>query len=149
MLPSMKFQKFQFNYFLKFLQDYINLANCTSSSKIFFLKIQNGQKIQYMADFLHKNSWFFGSGTAEWNVLIFGYVILLALFYCKKLWPVLKNQNGVYIQVGIENVYIYHPLFSKIKFLSVFAVFLLFFYILGKNRTFFSKIRPSWIWAPF
>jgi hypothetical protein len=37
-----------------------------------------------MADFLHKNSWFFGSGTAGWYVLIFGYVILFLLFYFKK-----------------------------------------------------------------
>jgi hypothetical protein len=28
-----------------------------------------------MADFLHKSPWFFGSGTAWWNVLVFGYDI--------------------------------------------------------------------------
>jgi hypothetical protein len=32
-----------------------------------------------MADFLHTNSCFFGSGTDEWNILIFGYVILLTV----------------------------------------------------------------------
>jgi hypothetical protein len=35
-----------------------------------------------MADFLHKNSLIFGSGTAEWNLFIFGYDILLTLFNC-------------------------------------------------------------------
>jgi hypothetical protein len=35
-----------------------------------------------IADFLHKNSWF--SGSEMWNVLMFGNVILLTLFYCKK-----------------------------------------------------------------
>jgi hypothetical protein len=37
-----------------------------------------------IADFLHKNSGFFGSENAERNVLIFGYVILLPLFYPSK-----------------------------------------------------------------
>jgi hypothetical protein len=36
-----------------------------------------------MVDFLHKNSWFFGSGTAELNVLVFGYYILPTLFNYK------------------------------------------------------------------
>jgi hypothetical protein len=37
-----------------------------------------------MADFLHKNSWFFGSGTTEENVLVFGYPIFQILYnrYC-------------------------------------------------------------------
>jgi hypothetical protein len=35
-----------------------------------------------IADFFaQKFSWFFGSGTAEWNVLIFG-CVKVALFYC-------------------------------------------------------------------
>jgi hypothetical protein len=42
------------------------------------------------------------------------------------LLPVLKNQNGVYIQDGVENVYIYHPIFSKMIFLSVFLLFFIF-----------------------
>jgi hypothetical protein len=37
-----------------------------------------------MADFLHKISWFFGSETAEWNILMFEYDILLILFCSKK-----------------------------------------------------------------
>jgi hypothetical protein len=48
----------------------------------------------------------------------------------KNLLPVLKIQNGVYIQDGVKNVYIYNPIFSKMIFLSIF---LLFFYILCKN----------------
>jgi hypothetical protein len=41
----------KFNYFFKFLQAYLNLANISTFKKI--LKIQNGLN---MADFLHKNS---------------------------------------------------------------------------------------------
>jgi hypothetical protein len=52
------------------------LAYCSSLKKNSF-KIQNGWKIQYGR--------FFGNGTAGWNVLIFGYVIVLAMMYCKKL----------------------------------------------------------------
>jgi uncharacterized membrane protein len=51
--------------------------------------------------------------------------------------PVLKNQNGVYIQDGVKNVYIFQPIFSKVIFLPIF---LLFFYILGKNKTFMEKL---------
>jgi hypothetical protein len=41
----------------------------------------------------------------------------------KKLLPVLKNQNGVTNQDGVENIYIYHPTFSKTIFLSGFLIF--------------------------
>jgi hypothetical protein len=127
----LSFKACKVNYFLIFLQDCLNLPNCSSYTKKNF----------NMADFLLKNPWFFGSGTAGWNVLIFGYVILLALFYCKKnLLPLLKNQNEVYIQDGVENVYIFHPIFSKMIFL---LIFLLFFYILGKNKTFMENLF-SW-----
>jgi hypothetical protein len=35
-----------------------------------------------------------------------------------------KAQNGGYIQDGVENVYIFHPIFSKMIFLSVcFSLF--------------------------
>jgi hypothetical protein len=82
----LSFKTCKFNYFFKFLQDYLNLANCSSFSWIFFFffKFKMAKKF-VMADFLHKNSWFFGSGTAEWNVPIFGYVLQLVLFYCKKI----------------------------------------------------------------
>jgi hypothetical protein len=50
---------------------------------------------------------------------------------------VVKNQNGGYIQDGVENVYIFHPIFSKIKFWSIF---LLFLFTLSKNKTFIEEI---------
>jgi uncharacterized integral membrane protein len=68
---------------------------------------------------LHKKSWFFGNRTAEWNVLIIGYIILVIL-------PVVKIQNGGCIQDGIENVYIIHTIFSKI-------IFYYFFYFSAQN----------------
>jgi hypothetical protein len=42
-----------FNYFLKFLQDCLNLAS-SFTKKIFFLKIQNVRKIQYGRFFAQK-----------------------------------------------------------------------------------------------
>jgi hypothetical protein len=51
----------------------------------------------------------------------------------EKLLPVLKNQNGVTMQDGVKNVYIYHPIFSKMIFLSIFL-----FYI------FWVKIKILW-----
>jgi hypothetical protein len=42
--------------------------------------------------------------------------------------PALKNQKGVTIQDGVENVYIYHPIFLKMIFLFVL------FNILDKNK---------------
>jgi hypothetical protein len=46
----------------------------------------------------------------------------------KNLLPILKNQNGVYLrrrrnQDSVENVYIFHPIFSKMIFLSIFLYF--------------------------
>jgi hypothetical protein len=49
----------------------------------------------------------------------------------------MKNKNGVYIQDGVKNVYIFHPIFSKMLF---FSIFLLFSNILGKNKTFKQKL---------
>jgi hypothetical protein len=80
-----------------------------------------------MADFLHKNSWFFGSGTAEWNVLIFGYVMLPVLFYLKKLLPVVTTQNGDYIQDGVEIAYIFHQIISKMIICPFFLWFFQYF----------------------
>jgi hypothetical protein len=44
-----------------------------------------------------------------------------------------KIQNDGYIQDGVENVYIFHPIFSKMIILSIFLT-------LGKNKTFLEKI---------
>jgi hypothetical protein len=54
----------------------------------------------------------------------------------KKLLPVLKNQNGVTIQDGVENVYIYHPIFSKM----IFCQFSFFLFTLSENKIFIVKI---------
>jgi hypothetical protein len=70
-----------------------------------------------MADFLHKISWYFGSGTAEWNELIFGCIIL---FYIAKSLLQMKIQNGGYIQDGVEIFYVFHQIFSKILFFQYF-----------------------------
>jgi hypothetical protein len=51
------------------------------------------------------------------------------------LLPVLKNQNGVTIQDGVENVY--HPIFLKMIFCPFFFGF---FNLLGKNKTFMEKL---------
>jgi hypothetical protein len=45
-------------------------------------------------------------------------------YIVKNLLPVVKNLNGGYIQDGVENVYIFHPIFSKMIFLSNFLLFL-------------------------
>jgi hypothetical protein len=51
-------------------------------------------EILNMADFLHKNLWFFGSGPAWWNDLNFWYVICLMLFYIKKFVASRENSKG-------------------------------------------------------
>jgi hypothetical protein len=48
-----------------------------------------------------------------------------------------KNQNGGYIQDGVENIYIFHTIFSKMICL---CIFLLFLFILGKNKTSMEKL---------
>jgi hypothetical protein len=53
------------------------------------------------------------------------------MFYCKKIVASHENQDGD------DNVYIFHPIFSKMIFLFIF---LLFFYILSKNKTFMEKL---------
>jgi hypothetical protein len=53
----------------------------------------------------------------------------------------MKNQNGVIIQDGVENVQICHSIFSKMIFLSVFFCFFYFCKnILGKNKVFMEKL---------
>jgi hypothetical protein len=51
-----------------------------------------------------------------------------------------KVQNGGWIQDGVENVYIFHRIFSKMIFLSIF---LLFLFILDKNKIFMEKLFSS------
>jgi hypothetical protein len=53
-----------------------------------------------------------------------------------------KVQNGGCIQDGVENVYIFHPIFLKLIFVSIF---LLFLFILRKNKTFMEKL----LWKNF
>jgi hypothetical protein len=59
----------------------------------------------------------------------------------------MKNLNGVYIQDGIENVYIFHPIFSKMIFLSIFFLFFLIFCVKIKLlwKNFFLKIQNDGI----
>jgi hypothetical protein len=56
------------------------------------------------------------------------------------LLSVLKNQNDIYIQDGVENVYIFLAICSKMIFLPIF---LWFFYILDKNKTFMEILENS------
>jgi hypothetical protein len=68
-----------------------------------------------------------GSGIAKENVLNFGYVIFLTLFYCKKkLLPVVKIQNRDFILDGVEIVYIFQPIFSKMIITQFFYSFIYF-----------------------
>jgi hypothetical protein len=61
----LSFETCKFDYSLKFLQDNLNLANFSSSSKkILFSKIRNGRKIQYGRFFAQKFM-IFGSRTTE------------------------------------------------------------------------------------
>jgi hypothetical protein len=61
----------------------------------------------------------------------------------KKWLPVLKNQNGITIQDGVENVLIYHPIFAKMMFLFVFLWFFFIFWVKNKFswKNFFLKIQ--------
>jgi hypothetical protein len=47
--------------------------------------------------------------------------------------PVVKIQHDGHIQDGVENVYIFHPIFSKMIILSIFLTF-------GINKTFLVKL---------
>jgi hypothetical protein len=58
---------------------------------------------------------------------------------CGYTLPVVKIGNGGCIQDGVENVYIFHPIFSKMIFWSVF---LLFLFTLGQNKIFMEKLLP-------
>jgi hypothetical protein len=78
-------------------------------------------------DVFQKNSRFYYSTTAKWNV-----------FYDKIfITPVVKIQNGGCIQDDVDNFYIYHAIFSNTIFLWIFLLFLFTF---GENNT-FMEIR--------
>jgi hypothetical protein len=84
-----------------------------------------------MADFIHKNSWFFGSGTAEWNVLMLGYDIVLALLHCKKFVPSpVKSKWRLYSRWRLEFLYFSPNIFKN----DILVHFSLIFYILGKIK---------------
>jgi hypothetical protein len=84
-----------------------------------------------IADFLHKNSLFFGS------------VIFLTLFYCKK-FVASRESLKWRLSSRLRRRWLYfHPIFSKIIFLSSFFLFL---FILGKSRTFKEKLFVKWIY---
>jgi hypothetical protein len=75
----LSFKTCKYNYFLKFLQDCLNFANyCSSFKNFFFPKNSNWSKNSIWQNFCTKIHDF------ERIVLIFGYVILIVLFYCKK-----------------------------------------------------------------
>jgi hypothetical protein len=50
---------------------------------------------------------------------------------------VIKDENDGYIQDGFNNDYIFHLIFSKMIFLSIF---LLFLFTLSKNKTFIEIV---------
>jgi hypothetical protein len=64
----------------------------------------------------------------------FSYFWIYYTLHCsivKNLLPVVKNQNGAYIQDGVENVYTFHTIFIKIILFCIFF----FLFIKGKNKT--------------
>jgi hypothetical protein len=88
-----------------------------------------------MADFLHKNSCIFSSETAVCNFLIIGYVILFALFYCKKF--VARSEKPkwhLYSRWRRKCLYLSRIFFKN----DIFVLFSLFFLI------FWVKIKPLW-----
>jgi hypothetical protein len=74
-----------------------------------------------MEDFLHKFHDFLVAEPLNEMYLFLDMLCVLCCSIVKKLLPVLKN--GGYIQDGVENVYILHPIFSKMIFLSIFLLF--------------------------
>jgi hypothetical protein len=60
---------------------------------------------------------------------MFYFLDMLYYLHCsivKNLIPVLKNLNGVYIQISVENVYIFHQIFAKMIFCAFFFCFFIF-----------------------
>jgi hypothetical protein len=96
------------------------------------------------ADFLHEFL------VAEPLNGIFKFLDMLYVLCCsivKSLLPVLKNQNGGYIQDGVENVNIFHPIFSKMTFMPNFLLYFLIIWVKIKllRKNFFLKIQNGGI----
>jgi hypothetical protein len=85
-----------------------------------------------LVDFLHKNSWIFGSETTDWIVLIFGYVILLTLSYCKYF----LCRSWTFKMAAVFTISIFHSIFLKM---------ILYFWKLKMKKTI---SQPSWIQLP-
>jgi hypothetical protein len=58
-------------------------------------------------DIFQQNSRFYYSTTAEWNDLIFWYVVVLMLNKNKNIVAKQKNLNGGLIQDGDENIFLF------------------------------------------
>jgi hypothetical protein len=66
------------------------------------------------------------------------------------MFPVVKVQNGGYIQDGVESVYIIHPILSKMIFFSIFLFFhLLWVKIKLLRNNFFLKIQNGGFFESF
>jgi hypothetical protein len=103
-----------------------------------------------MADFFHKNSWFLVAEPLNEMLLFLDMLNCLHCSIVNNLLPVLKNQNGFYIQDGVENVYFFHAIFSKMIFLLIFICFCLLWVkikLLWKNYFLEnSKWQDNLIW---
>jgi hypothetical protein len=64
-------------------------------------------EINMKNDSFQKSSWFYYGETAEWNKLIFWYVVVLMLYKNKNIVVKLKNQNGGLIQDGDKNIFLF------------------------------------------
>jgi O-antigen/teichoic acid export membrane protein len=91
------------------------------------------------------NSWFFGSGAVAWNVLIFGYVILIALFYCKKICCQSWKIKMAYIFKIASKMFIFITQYFQKWYFCPFFFFCFFLYFGWKQnfseKTFFFKIQ--------
>jgi hypothetical protein len=110
-LDIKSFRLIRVNFNIIFLK-IVSIWLFISLKKIFFLKIQNGRKFQY-GWFFTKISRYFGRETCEWDMLIFGYVMLVRCSIEHKLLPAVKTQNGGWIQDGVEKVLIFTQYFDK------------------------------------
>jgi hypothetical protein len=137
----LSFKTCKLNYFLKLFQDCLNLANCSSFTTNFvFPKNSKWPKNSIWQIFCKKNSWYFVSETAEWNILIFGYVIRLMLFYCKKFVASTEKSNWrLFSRWRRKCLYLSPNIFKN----DIFICFS-FFYSLDKNKTFFMQNLFSW-----
>jgi hypothetical protein len=99
-------------------------------------------------DIFQKISRFYYRTTAEWNVLICWYVVVLILYKNKNTVANLKNQNGGLIQGGDENILYFSHNKPPFTFCGL-ATLILFYYrtrttTYQKMRTFHYSIIKSW-----